>query len=113
LRVQVQKVTQDTKSPFSNFAAERIDDIDVTENLADPNIDIGVDAVKTGGAADPGQPARTPDRICQGSIVLAGGSSKAVFDSCCVPAHPALRERKKIDTKLSLTRRFISGAKIL
>jgi hypothetical protein len=76
------------------------------ENLADSDIDIGVNSVKSGGAADPGQPAGTSDRDLPRSVVLAGGCSTAV-DSCCVPAHPAMSRKEKIDTTLSLTRRLI------
>ena len=38
----------------------------MSENLPDPDIDVGVDAVKTSGAADPGQPAGTPNRDLPG-----------------------------------------------
>jgi len=62
LSVQVEKVTQNTKAPSSDFSAKRINNVDIAENLPDADIDVGVDAVKSGGAADPGQPAGTPDR---------------------------------------------------
>ena len=65
MSVQVEKVTQNTKAPSSDFSAKRINNVDIAENLPDADIDVGVDAVKSGGAADPGQPA-TPDRDLPG-----------------------------------------------
>jgi hypothetical protein len=35
--IQIKKVAEDTKAPFSNFAAERINDVNMVENLADAN----------------------------------------------------------------------------
>ena len=32
------------------------------QNLSEADIDVGVEAAKSGVAAEPGQPARTPDR---------------------------------------------------
>jgi hypothetical protein len=62
LTVQIQEVTEDTKAPSSNFAAERINNVDILENLSDSDADVGVDAVKSDVAAGPRQPARSPDR---------------------------------------------------
>jgi hypothetical protein len=53
LSVQVEEVTEDTKSPFSNFAGERINKVGIFENLADIDINVRVDPMKSGVAADP------------------------------------------------------------
>src|SRR5271165_6615002 len=44
------------------------------ENLSDSDVDVGVDAVKSGVAADPGKPAGTPDRD------LPRGLHRRLFD---------------------------------
>src|SRR5258708_12226376 len=57
LTVQVEKVTRDTKSVSSNFACERVNYVDMSEDLPDVDRDVGVDSVQSGGAGDVGQPA--------------------------------------------------------
>jgi hypothetical protein len=56
------KVTEATKAPSSNFAAQRKNNVDILENLSEWDADVGVDAVKSDVAAGPGQPAGSPDR---------------------------------------------------
>ena len=51
----------DTKAISSNFAVERRNSVEVLENLTDSDVDVGVDAVKSGVTADPGQPAGALD----------------------------------------------------
>ena len=59
MSIQVTKISQDSKSAFSNFAfaAERKNKVGMLKNLSDSNIDVGVDAVESREAADIGQPA--------------------------------------------------------
>jgi hypothetical protein len=45
LSVQEQIVTQDTKATSSNFAAQRINNVGMLENLSDSDVNVGVDAV--------------------------------------------------------------------